>query len=97
VFHKRQQGKGNGVRRMFALIDADVYIMMDSDPTYDADAAWELVRRLRAQWLDLVAGARVTDENARTAAGIASATGHPQTSPAGPSTVPSTTCSPGAR
>lgn len=64
VFHERQQGKGNVVRRMFALIEADVYIMVDGDATYDADVAPALVRRLRDERLDLVVGARVTDENA---------------------------------
>lgn len=63
VRHERSQGKGNVVRRMFATIEADVYIMVDGDATYDASAAPELVRHLREDCLDLVVGARVTVEN----------------------------------
>ena len=46
-----QQGKGNVVRRMFADIDADVYLMADGDMTYDPSAAPEMVRRLHRQLL----------------------------------------------
>src|SRR5471030_896131 len=42
----RQQGKGNVIRRMFADVDADVYVMVDGDDTYDASVAPQLVRRL---------------------------------------------------
>jgi glycosyltransferase involved in cell wall biosynthesis len=54
------RGKGNVVRRMFADVDADVYVLVDGDGTYDAAAAPELVRRLLDDQLDLVSGARVT-------------------------------------
>ena len=40
------RGKGNVVRRMFADVDADVYVMVDGDATYQADIASELVDRL---------------------------------------------------
>lgn len=53
------QGKGNVVRRMFADIEADVYVMVDGDATYDAAAAPELVRTLVAENLDMVNGARI--------------------------------------
>src|SRR3954463_5120636 len=46
VRDERMQGKGHVVRRMFADIEADVYVMADGDSTYDAGAAPELVRRL---------------------------------------------------
>lgn len=52
------QGKGNVVRRMFADIDADVYIMADGDLTYDPSAAPEMVRRLWDEQLDMVVGTR---------------------------------------
>lgn len=52
------QGKGNVVRRAFADVEADVYVMVDGDDTYDAAAAPELVRRLLAEGLDMVVGAR---------------------------------------
>lgn len=55
------QGKGNVVRRMFSDIEADVYVLVDGDDTYDASAAPELIRMLDAQSLDMVNGARVTD------------------------------------
>ncbi len=53
------QGKGNVVRRMFADIEADVYVMVDGDATYDAAAAPELVRRLVDENLDMVNATRV--------------------------------------
>jgi glycosyltransferase involved in cell wall biosynthesis len=55
---ERMQGKGHVVRRMFADIDADIYVMADGDATYDAAAAPELVRRLLDERLDMVVGAR---------------------------------------
>ncbi len=55
---ERMQGKGNVVRRMFADIEADVYVMADGDSTYDPAAAPELVRRLIEERLDMVVGAR---------------------------------------
>ncbi|NNC48642.1 MAG: glycosyltransferase [Sphingomonas sp.] len=53
-----QQGKGNVVRRMFADIDADVYVMADGDLTYDPAAAPEMVRLLWDHQLDMVVGTR---------------------------------------
>jgi glycosyltransferase involved in cell wall biosynthesis len=58
VRSERMQGKGNVVRRMFADIEADAYVMADGDATYDAAAAPELVRRLVEEQLDMVVGAR---------------------------------------
>jgi glycosyltransferase involved in cell wall biosynthesis len=55
------QGKGNVVRRMFADVEADVYVLVDGDDTYDAAAAPRLVDRLEAESLDMVNAARVTD------------------------------------
>jgi glycosyltransferase involved in cell wall biosynthesis len=52
-------GKGNVLRRMFADIDASVYVLADGDSTYDAAAAPTLVERLRSQNLDMVVGRRV--------------------------------------
>jgi glycosyltransferase involved in cell wall biosynthesis len=54
------QGKGNVVRRMFADVDADLYVLVDGDDTYDADAAPELIRRLVACQLDMVNASRVS-------------------------------------
>jgi glycosyltransferase involved in cell wall biosynthesis len=57
---ERMQGKGHVVRRMFADIDADIYVMADGDATYDAGAAPEMVRMLVEERLDMVVGARRT-------------------------------------
>jgi len=59
VRHEPNRGKGNVVRRMFADIEADVYIMADGDETYDPAAAPELVRKLINENLDMVVGSRV--------------------------------------
>lgn len=58
VRSERQQGKGHVVRRMFADIDADVYLMADGDLTYDPEAAPEMVSMLLAEQLDMVVGTR---------------------------------------
>lgn len=58
---ERQQGKGNVVRRMFADVDADIYVMADGDATYDASAAPRLVKRLIDEQLDMVVGARKSE------------------------------------
>lgn len=52
------QGKGNVVRRMFADIDADIYIMSDGDETYDIDKSPLLIKELVDNNLDMVIGAR---------------------------------------
>ncbi|MGH8228157.1 MAG: glycosyltransferase family 2 protein [Steroidobacteraceae bacterium] len=52
------RGKGNVVRRMFADIEADVFILVDGDDTYDASRAPELVRELLKNSLDMINGAR---------------------------------------
>lgn len=57
-----QKGKGNVVRRMFADIDADIYLMMDGDMTYDVSRARELMNKLRSETLDMVVGRRITDD-----------------------------------
>jgi len=56
--HVPQQGKGNVVRRMFADVEADVYLLVDGDATYDAASAPMLVERLLAEGLDMVVAAR---------------------------------------
>ena len=61
VREERMQGKGHVVRRMFADIEADVYVMADGDMTYDATAAPDLVRRLVEERLDMVVGARKSE------------------------------------
>ncbi len=61
------QGKGNVIRRMFADIEADIYVLVDGDDTYDAASAQKMIRALREGPLDMVNGARqtpVTNEQA---------------------------------
>jgi glycosyltransferase involved in cell wall biosynthesis len=58
VWHERLQGKGHVVRRMFADIEADVYILVDGDDTYDAAAAPGMMALLVEQRLDMVTAAR---------------------------------------
>jgi len=53
-----RQGKGHVIRRMFADVNADIYVMADGDGTYDSEAAPELVRKLTDEHLDMVVGAR---------------------------------------
>ncbi|MEW7998588.1 MAG: glycosyltransferase family 2 protein [Candidatus Thiodiazotropha endolucinida] len=51
-------GKGNVVRRMFADVDADIYIMADGDATYHAASAPTMIRKLLCDNLDMVVGVR---------------------------------------
>src|SRR5882757_291838 len=53
VRSERRQGKGNVVRRMFADIDADVYVLVDGDATYDAASAPRMIETLLADHLDM--------------------------------------------
>ena len=59
VRRERIQGKGAVVRRMFADIDADIYVMADGDATYDAASAPRLIEHLLADQCDMIVGSRV--------------------------------------
>ena len=63
VGHVRLQGKGNVVRRMFADVDADVYLLVDGDDTYDAASAPRMVSTLVEGNLDMVVGGRISQES----------------------------------
>jgi len=54
-----RQGKGNVVRRMFADIEADIYVLVDGDDTYDAGAAPRMVQAMRETGCDLITGCRI--------------------------------------
>ncbi len=56
------RGKGNAVRRMFADVEADVYVMVDGDATYDANSVHALIDKLIDERLDMVVGCRQTAE-----------------------------------
>jgi glycosyltransferase involved in cell wall biosynthesis len=59
VRSERRQGKGHVVRRMFADIDADIYVLVDGDATYDAASAPRMIDALVSDHLDMVVGLRV--------------------------------------
>jgi Glycosyl transferase family 2 len=54
-----QQGKGHVIRRMFADVEADAFVLVDGDDTYDAAAAPAMLRLLLDQQLDMVTGTRI--------------------------------------
>src|SRR5689334_23261286 len=58
VRREQHQGKGRVVRRMFADVDADVYVLVDGDATYDAPSAPRMIEKLLAEHLDRVVGLR---------------------------------------
>jgi glycosyltransferase involved in cell wall biosynthesis len=66
---ERMRGKGNVVRRMYADIEADVYVLVDGDDTYEAAAARAMVDRLWSEQLDMINGRRITDIEAAYRAG----------------------------
>src|ERR1700723_534664 len=59
VRSERRQGKGHVVRRMFADVEADIYVLVDGDATYDAASAPRMIDRLLSDHLDMVVGVRV--------------------------------------
>lgn len=68
VIREPRQGKGNVVRRMFADIEADIYLMADGDGTYAPEDAPQLINTLLTERSDMVVGTRrgVTDDAGRT-------------------------------
>jgi glycosyltransferase involved in cell wall biosynthesis len=64
VRRETHQGKGFVVRRMFADVDADIYLLVDGDATYDAPSAKAMIARLLDERLDMVVAARVDREEA---------------------------------
>lgn len=69
VYRETRQGKGYVVRRMFTDIEADVYVLVDGDATYDAPSVRKMVARLLDERLDMVVGSRVHREKAAYRAG----------------------------
>ena len=63
VHREMHQGKGNVVRRMFADVEADIYLLVDGDATYDAPSARTMIARLLQERLDMVVAARVDQEH----------------------------------
>ena len=57
VRHESRQGKGKVVRRMFSDVEADIYVLVDGDATYDAPSVLTMIRDLFENHLDMVVGA----------------------------------------
>lgn len=64
VRRESHQGKGHVVRRMFSDVDADIYVLVDGDATYDAPSVRTMINRLLEDRLDMVVAARVEEERA---------------------------------
>src|SRR6187399_3496843 len=64
VFEEKHRGKGFVVRRMFADVDADIYVLVDGDATYDAPSAPKMIETLVSDHLDMVVGFRVDQAEA---------------------------------
>ena len=62
VRRETHQGKGNVVRRMFTDVEADVYVLVDGDATYDAPSVHALIAKLIDERLDMVVAVRVDQE-----------------------------------
>lgn len=71
VGFERRAGKGNVVRRMFSEIEADIYVMVDGDDTYDAEQAPVLVEKLKSEQADMVVAARTGASESHSRAGHA--------------------------
>lgn len=69
VRSEMRQGKGNVMRRMFADVEADIYVLADGDDTYDAAVAPALIKKLVEEGLDIVTGRRVHSDAAAYRAG----------------------------
>jgi glycosyltransferase involved in cell wall biosynthesis len=69
VFQEKHQGKGFVVRRMFSDVEADIYVLVDGDATYDAPSAKRMIDRLLTDRLDMVVGSRVDCKKAAYRAG----------------------------
>lgn len=66
VIRETRKGKGFAVSRLFADVDADCYLMVDGDMTYDASVAPEMCRRILEEGLDMVCGVRIVDSESQS-------------------------------
>ena len=64
IHRETHPGKGNVVRRMFSDIEADIYVLVDGDDTYDADSAAAMIEKLETDNLDMVVGTRKAESDA---------------------------------
>ncbi len=63
LFAEPHPGKGNAIRRLFASVEADIYVMIDGDDTYEASEAPRLIERLESERLDMINVARTSDDD----------------------------------
>ena len=96
VRRETRQGKGHVVRRMFADVEADIYVLADGDGTYDAASAPAFVQKLIDEQLDMVVGSRLTTVRRRSLPPRPPLRQRPAHRVSGPgaSTAPSPTSSP---
>lgn len=64
VHHEPLTGKGNVIRRMFSDVDADIYVMVDGDDTYDHGSVTAMIERLERDGLDMIVAARRANSDA---------------------------------
>jgi len=57
-----QRGKGHVVRKMFEAVEADIYVMVDSDDTYDSTRVWDLISPVLDQGMEMTVGSRIAEE-----------------------------------
>lgn len=69
VFEEKRQGKGYVVRRMFTDVEADIYVLVDGDATYDAPSVRAMIARMLKDRVDMVMGVRIDQEKAAYRAG----------------------------
>jgi glycosyltransferase involved in cell wall biosynthesis len=69
VRREPRKGKGNVVRRMFADVDADIYVLTDGDATYDPEACPDMIRMLVQENMDMVIGCRADQSRGAYRAG----------------------------
>jgi glycosyltransferase involved in cell wall biosynthesis len=63
VFAESHPGKGSAIRRLFASVEADIYVMVDGDDTYQASEAPHLIERLASERLDMINVARASEDD----------------------------------
>lgn len=63
VFNVKNRGKGNVVRRMFSQIDADIFVMIDADDTYDVSCINKMINLLKEENLDMVVAKRISKDS----------------------------------
>src|ERR1700744_5334673 len=59
VRSEQRQGTGNVMRRMFADIEADIYVLVDGDDTYDASASPRMIANMIAEGADILTARRI--------------------------------------